>query len=51
MHIGLHVKSCQTQRNLNFLDSFSKKPPTSNFKKIRTVGAELFHVDGQADMT
>ena len=24
---------------------------TSNFMKIRPVGAEMFHVDGQTDMT
>ena len=26
MNTGLHVKSCQTQWNLNFLESFPKKP-------------------------
>jgi hypothetical protein len=32
---------------LIFLDVFSKNTQISNFKKIRPVGAELFHVDGQ----
>jgi len=31
------------QLNLNFLDRFSKK--SSNFMKIRPVGAELLHAD------
>jgi len=32
---------------LNFLDVFFEKYPISNFMKIRPVGAELFHADGQ----
>jgi hypothetical protein len=32
---------------LNFLDRFSKNTQTLNLIKIRPVGAELFHVDGQ----
>jgi len=28
-----------------------KNTPISNFIKIRPVGAELFHADGQTDMT
>jgi len=32
-----------------FLDRFSKDTQISNFVKIRPVGAELFHADGQTD--
>jgi hypothetical protein len=36
-----------------FFDIFSKKKkaPIPSFVKIRSVGAELFHADRQADMT
>jgi hypothetical protein len=34
---------------MNFLDRFPKTPQISNFMKIRPVGAELFHADGQTD--
>ena len=34
---------------LNCLDGFPKNIRTSNFMKIRPVGAELFHVDGRTD--
>jgi hypothetical protein len=34
---------------MNFIDRFSKNPETSTFMKIRLVGAELFHADGQTD--
>jgi hypothetical protein len=37
------------ERNLNFLDRFSKNTHISNLKKIRPVGAELFHSDRQTD--
>jgi hypothetical protein len=33
------------------MDSFSKNNQISNFIKICPQGAELFHVDRQADMT
>jgi hypothetical protein len=33
--------------NLAFLDRFSKTPQMSNFIKLRPLGAELFHADGQ----
>ena len=36
------------KKSWNFLDRFSKKN-IWNFIKIRTVGAELFHADGQMD--
>jgi hypothetical protein len=37
------------QWNVNFLDRFSKNTQISNFVKIRPVGEELFHADGQTD--
>jgi len=51
MYTGLHVKILM---KLNFLDGFSKDIQTSNFMKIRLVGAELFPrgwTDRQKDMT
>ena len=36
---------------LNFRNRFSKNTQVSNFIKIRPVGADLFHTDGQTDMT
>ena len=33
------------------MDKFEKNTQISNFMKIRPVRAELFHVDGRADMT
>ena len=33
------------------VDISSKNPQTSNFMKTHAVGAELFHEDGQTDMT
>ena len=35
--------------NLNFLDRFLKTTQLSNFMKIRPVGPDLFHADGQTD--
>jgi hypothetical protein len=35
---------------LNFLDRFSKNPQISNYIKIRSGGAELFHTDRWTDM-
>jgi hypothetical protein len=54
MHIGLHVKYplllSDFIKKLDFFDGFSKNTPIPNFMKIRPVGAELFHADGQTDM-
>jgi hypothetical protein len=37
--------------NLNFIGRYSKNPKVRNFAKIRPVGAEMFHADGQTFMT
>ena len=37
------------EQNLTFLSRFSKNIKMSNFMKIRPVGEELFHADGQTD--
>jgi len=34
-----------------FLDRFSKNTQIPNFMKIRPLGAELYHVERQTDMT
>jgi hypothetical protein len=34
---------------LTYFDRISKNSETSSFMKIRPVGSELFHVDGQTD--
>jgi len=39
------------QRNLHFPDRFSKNPEIPNFRKIRPVGAKLFHAGGRTDVT
>jgi hypothetical protein len=39
------------ERNLNILDRYSKNKPISNFMKIRSVGAELFHADMRTEIT
>jgi hypothetical protein len=53
--INVHTSSCRVpvivrfQSNLNFLHVFSKNAQISDFMKMRPVGAELFHADGQTD--
>jgi len=47
MYIGRYVKYPFFLSE--FLDRFSKNAQISNFMKIRPLGAELFHVDGQMD--
>jgi hypothetical protein len=37
--------------NIEFLDTFEKHNRISYFMKALPVGAELFHADGQTDMT
>ena len=52
MYIVLHVKCPLFLSNYNesgILSTFSKTTQISNFMKIRPVGAELFHADGQTD--
>jgi len=53
MYIGLLVKYrlflSDFDETLIFLTYFRKNPQISNFMKIRQVGAELFHADGQTD--
>ena len=46
----LPVMLVRFPRNLNSLNRFSKNIQISNFMKIRPVGTELFHADGQTDM-
>ena len=53
MHIDIHVKYLLFLSYFNansiFLDRLLKSTQISNFKKIRPLGAELFHTDGQTD--
>ena len=48
---GIHVRYPLFLSDFNetwiFLDRFSKNTQVSNLIKIRPVGAELFHEDGQ----
>jgi len=45
-----YVEGCWTHSYWT-LDRFSKNSQKSNFMKIRSIGAELFHADGQTIMT
>ena len=53
MYIGFHVKYRLFLSDFNeiliFLVRFSKYPNISNFMKIRSVRAELFHADGRTE--
>jgi len=55
MNIGLHVSTRYSCLIVTKLESsstdFRKNIQMSNFMKIRPMGAELFHADGQANMT
>jgi len=55
--INLNRSSCtvpvvlaRLQRNLKFFDRLSGNTEIRNFKEIRQVGAELFHMDGETDV-
>jgi len=57
-HVQYPLFLSRVQRNLNFLDRFSKNIKIPNYMKIRRVGAELFHAgrtdtekDRQTDVT
>ena len=54
MYIGVHVKYPLFLLDFNetgiFFDLCSKSTQISNSVKIRPVGAELLHADGQTDM-
>jgi hypothetical protein len=56
--INRHTYSCRApvildrfEPNSNFLDRFSKNTQISNFMEIRLVETELFHTDGQINIT
>ena len=52
MYTGLHVKYrfLSDLNETRILTDFSKNTQISNLMKIRPVGAELFHGDGETDM-
>ena len=45
----LHGILVRFERNLNFLDRFSKNTQIPNFVQICSVGAELFRAEGRTD--
>jgi len=47
----MHVIIVRFQNKWNFLDIFSKNIQMKNFTKIRPVGEETFHADGQKNVT
>jgi hypothetical protein len=47
--VSLRVTLVGFSSNLNFCDRVLKNTQVSNCMKIRPVGAELFHADGQTD--
>ena len=53
--IGLHVKYLLFLSNFNktsiYVFFFRKGNKVPNFMKMRPVGTELFHADGQTDLT
>ena len=54
MYIGLNVKYLSFLSDFNecqFFERFSKNTQVLNFIKLHPVVAELFHADGQTDMT
>jgi hypothetical protein len=42
--------SCHILKKLEFFDTFSKNSQISDFMKVRSVVAELFHAYGQTDI-
>jgi hypothetical protein len=52
MHVGLQIKCpllLSDSNELKFSRKFSKNLQTTYCMKIRPVGAEMFHADGQRD--
>ena len=49
MYVGPHVKYLLFLSEFNFVDGFAKNTRASNFMKIYSEAAELFHAGGRAD--